>query len=163
LLREFPAASSNDLTTNERRAAADIEAARNVLGQAGDAVAQGLPEQALQLTATARQHLGRADDLVDAVADRLDLLRRLRADPAEKENRVRFELRDAQRLAVSAGVVQAWGSVLDAQVARIDRIVDQIKVPRPDLWAYSQALDEVSKFIDTTVNKIRKDLRRDGR
>jgi hypothetical protein len=163
LLREFPATSSNDLTSNERRAAADIEAAREVLDRAQAAVAQGRPEDALELTATARQHLARADDLVDAVADRLALLRRLRADPAEKERRVRFELRDAQRLAVSAGVVQAWGSVLDAQVARIDRIVDQIKVSRPDLWAYSQALDEVSRFIDTTVNKIRKDLRRDGR
>jgi hypothetical protein len=163
LLREFPAGSSNDLTLNDRQAAANIDAARNVLDQAEIAVAQGRPEQALELTTTARQHLARADDLVDAVADRLALLRRLRADPTEKERRVRFEVRDAQRLAVSAGVVQAWGSVLDAQVARIDRIVDQIRVARPDYWAYSEALDEVSKFIDATVNKIRKDLRRDGR
>jgi hypothetical protein len=162
LLREFPAASSNDLTSNERQAAADIDAARSVLDQAAAAATQGRPEHALQLTTTARQHLARADDLVDAVADRLELLRRIRADPTDKEQRVRFEVRDAQRLAVAAGVVQAWGSVLDAQVARIDRIVDQIRVPRPDYWAYSQALDDVSKFVDATVDKIRKDLRRDG-
>lgn len=163
LLREFPGASSNDLSANGERSTRDITIANDFIGQAGYAVSHNRPEEALDLTRNARQHLANAEQLVDAVADRLELLRQLRADPTDKERRVRFELREAQRLAVALGGVEQWASVLDAQVARIDRIVEQIAVRRPDFWAYAQALDEVSKFIAVTVSKIRRDVRSDGR
>jgi hypothetical protein len=99
-------------------------------------------------------------ELVDAVADRLELLRQLRADPTKAARHVRFELRDAQTLAVALNAVNEWGSVLDAQVERIDYIVSRVDVPRPDFWAYSQALDAVSDFVAATVDKMRVGARR---
>lgn len=159
LLREFPAGSSDDLTGTETHAQTQITTAQDLVTRAADTLSHDNPEEALALIATARHHLSRADEYINAVATRLETLRALRADPTTKAQRLRFELRDAQHLAVTAGAVTTWGSVLDAQVDRIDRIVAQIHVPRPDYWAYSQALDEVSRFIDATVDRIRKDLR----
>lgn len=155
LLREFPAASSEDLVGNEPRAIDEIAVARQLLDSAATAEAQGRPEDALDVTAEARRHLASAEELIDITRDRLDLLRRLRDDPGEQERRVRFQLRDAQRLVVSLELVDQWATVLDAQTARIDRIVAQIASPRPDYLAYSRELDHVSQFLTTTVAKIR--------
>ncbi|MFD6390551.1 hypothetical protein [Nocardia sp. NPDC060259] len=156
LLREFSAASSADLTNNERESRRGIDAADAALVGARVAAADHDPETALDLTATARQHLAEAEQLVDAVTRRLELLREVRADPDAHARTVRFRLRDAQMLAVDRGLVGEWGSVLDAQAERLDRINSGLTGRHPDYWAYVSELDTVAAFIAGVVERIRK-------
>ena len=155
LLREFNAASSADLTNNERSSRRLIADADADLAAARTALAHGDPERASALTASMRAHLASAEELVDMVTDRLILLRSVRDNPKAKENDVRFKLRDAQMLAVTRGVVQEWASVLDAQVDRIDRVVGQLNGRNPDYWGYVSGLDAVSSFISGVVQRMR--------
>ncbi|MEU8895347.1 hypothetical protein [Nocardia sp. NPDC048505] len=156
LLREFNAASSADLANNGRESQRDIGAAATALERARAAMAENNPELALELTATARGHLAEAERQVDAVTKRLALLREVRADPQDKAKAVRFRLRDAQMLAVGRGLVAEWGSVLDAQADRIDRITESLSGRHPDYWAYVTELDAVTEFIAGVVDRMRK-------
>ncbi|MFC4373974.1 hypothetical protein ACFO5K_07640 [Nocardia halotolerans] len=162
LLREFNAASSADLTDNERQSRHDIEAADRELVAARGAAAAGDPETALDLTATARTHLTEAEQLVDAVTRRLELLRGVRADPEAQARTVRFRLRDAQMLAVDRGLVGEWGSVLDAQAERLDRITAGLTGRHPDYWAYVTELNTVADFIGGVVERMRKHIATDN-
>lgn len=155
LLREFHANCSADLVDNERLSRADLDSADALLEQAVLASRQGRAEAALDLARQARAAIAAAEDLVDAPLDRLALLRGLRDNPAERERAVRFRLRDAQRLAVDRGAVAEWGSALDAQVERIDRIVGALQGRHPDYWGYHLALEEVSEFVAGIVTRIR--------
>ena len=138
-----------------RRALTLVAAADTEVSEAATAGASGDPEAALRLVTSARAKLTEAEQLVDAVTDRLRLLREVRSDPAAKANAVRFRLRDAQRLVVSRGLVPEWGSVLDAQVDRIDRITEQLTGRHPDYWTYLQSLDSVGEFVSGVVTRIR--------
>ncbi|MFE7743305.1 hypothetical protein [Nocardia sp. NPDC057455] len=156
LLREFNAASSADLANNERESQRAIEAADAALGRARTAAAENNPEFALDLTTSARGFLAEAEQRVDAVTKRLTLLRAIRSDPQEQAKAVRFRLRDAQMLAVSRGLVADWGSVLDAQAARIDRISETLSGRHPDYWAYVTELNVVTEFIAGVVERMRR-------
>ncbi|WP_309234644.1 hypothetical protein [Nocardia sp. XZ_19_385] len=156
LLREFNAASSADLANNGRESQRDMDAAAAALEKARAAMAENNPELALELTSAARGNLAEAERQVDAVTKRLALLRAVRADPQDKVKAVRFRLRDAQMLAVSRGLVAEWGSVLDAQVDRIDRITESLTGRHPDYWAYVTELDAVTAFIAGVVDRMRK-------
>lgn len=155
LLREFNAASSDDLIDNEGASRAIMARAAADLTQAQAELGRGNPEGALDLVAAVRGQLVEAEDLVDAVTDRLDLLRAVRADPWAREKEVRFKLRDAQMLAVTRGIVEEWASVLDAQVERIDRIVGQLQGKNPDYWGYVSAMNAVADFISGVVQRMR--------
>lgn len=156
LLREFNAASSADLTNNERESQRAIDAAADALARARAALRENDPETALELTSTARGDLGEAEQLIDSVTARLAMLRSVRDDPAQKVKDVRFRLRDAQMLAVSRDLVSEWGSVLDAQAERIDRISATLSGPHPDYWAYVTELDSVAEFIAGVVERMRR-------
>lgn len=155
LLREFNAASSADLSGNERKAAQLLEHAERELDVARAALAEGRPEEALEQAGAVRAELARAEVLVDAVTDRLATLRAVRENPEAKVREVRFRLRDAQHLAVQRGLTAEWGSVLDAQLSRIDRAVEALTGVHPDYWAYTTDLDAVSTFITGVVNRMR--------
>ncbi|GGF91774.1 hypothetical protein GCM10007304_02170 [Rhodococcoides trifolii] len=155
LLREFVAASSTDLArarevTDEhmREAQADIDEARS-------AERAGVPEQALDLVTRARAHLGDAEAQINAVVGRLARLRGVRDDPSSADRAVRFALRDAQLLAVDRGLVAEWGSVLDAQLARMERANHTLDMGRPDYWSYLQEIDSISEFIAGVVDRMR--------
>ncbi|MEU1985993.1 hypothetical protein [Nocardia sp. NPDC019395] len=156
LLREFNAASSADLADNERTSQRHITAADEALARARAAAAEHNPESALDLTTTARGHLADAEQLVDAVTKRLTELRAVRDDPRERAETVRFRLRDAQMLAVSRGLVAEWGSVLDAQVERLDRVTASLTGRHPDYWAYVNELDTITEFIAGVVDRMRR-------
>ncbi|MET8878169.1 hypothetical protein [Nocardia sp. NPDC004604] len=156
LLREFNAASSADLANNGQDSQRAIDAADAALVRARAAAAENNPEFALELTTSARGYLAEAEQKVDAVTKRLTLLREVRANPQEKAKAVRFRLRDAQMLAVSRGLVGEWGSVLDAQVDRIDRITENLSGRHPDYWAYVAELDAVAEFVAGVVDRMRK-------
>ncbi|MFI6871186.1 hypothetical protein [Nocardia sp. NPDC050406] len=155
LLREFNAASSADLANNERESRQAIDAAEADLTRARTALAKNDPEQALDLTTSARAHLAVAEERADAVTDRLTLLREVRADPQQKVKAVRFKLRDAQMLAVHRDLVAEWGSVLDAQSDRIDRATAGLTGRHPDYWAYVSELDAAAAFIAGVVDRMR--------
>lgn len=155
LLREFNAASSADLVNNSSRSREHIDNAAADLNEAMQALDVGNPEHALALMADARLHLAEAEACVDAVTDRLTTLRAVRADPTEKERQVRFRLKDAQMFAVNHGLVAEWGSVLDAQLARIERAAASLTGTHPDYWSYVMQLDSVSAFIAEVVEKMR--------
>ncbi|MEU4316329.1 hypothetical protein [Nocardia sp. NPDC024068] len=156
LLREFNAASSADLADNERTSERHIAAADAALAGAKAAAAEHNPEPALDLTTTARGHLADAEQLVDAVTKRLSELRAVRDNPRERAEAVRFRLRDAQMLAVTRGLVSEWGSVLDAQVERLDRVSGSLTGRHPDYWAYVNELDTITEFIAGVVERMRK-------
>lgn len=155
LLREFNAASSADLSGNARQASNLLERAAEELAAAQEALAAGRPEEALAQAGVVRGELARAEELVDAVTERLSTLRAVKQDPDKKVRDVRFRLRDAQHLAVQRGLTAEWGSVLDAQLDRIDRAVDALAGVHPDYWAYVKDLDAVSTFITGVVNRMR--------
>lgn len=155
ILREFNMASSQDLTGNEEASRLHIAAAATGLTDIERALACGDPDLALEHTDAVRTHLTAADLAVDAVTDRLRLLREVRRDPAAKLAAVRFRLKDAQHLAVDSGRTAEWGSVLDAQVDRIDRISGGLQGTHPDYWAYITELDTVSEFIAGVVQRMR--------
>lgn len=155
ILREFNAASSDDLVGNDRESVRLTEQADVLFGQAESALAAGDPDLALEMAARVRATLADAEDLVDAVTDRLRLLREVRADPRAKADAVRFRLRDAQLLAVNSGLAAEWGSALDAQVDRIERAADRLTGTHPDYWAYITELDAVSTFVAGIVQRMR--------
>lgn len=155
LFREFHSDSSADLLDNETRARNHITAAQRHLETAASALTGREPEAAISLAAQARDELARAEELVDAVTDRLELLRAVRADPTVREREVRFRIRDAQRLAVDRDAIAEWGTALDAQVDRVDRIVAALDVVHPDYRKYHLAMEEVSRFVNSIVARIR--------
>ncbi len=155
LLREFNAASSADLSGNERASSRHIEQAEEELSAARAAAESGNPEQALEYIIQARAHLADAEFLVDAVTDRVELLRSVKENPRAQEQSVRFTLRDAQQLAVNRGLVAEWGSVLDAQLARIDRATVALTGTHPDYWSYVQDLNSISSFITGVIDRMR--------
>ncbi len=155
LLREFSAACSNDLVDNDRVAADAAAAADREVQAARGEITAGHPESALAHCGKARDHLRAADDAVDAVTDRLRSLREIRANPAAVADRVRFRLRDAQQLAMQRDLVGEWGSVLDAQVDRIDRACAALDGVHPDYWTYTTDLEAIDSFIGGVVDRMR--------
>ncbi|NKW46124.1 hypothetical protein GS979_06805 [Rhodococcus hoagii] len=155
LLREFSAACSNDLVDNDRVASAAAAAAEQQLQAARAEITAGRPEAALAHCANARDHLRDADDAVDAVTDRLRSLRKVRENPGQVADKVRFRLRDAQQLAMQRELVAEWGSVLDAQVDRIDRACAALEGVHPDYWTYMSDLEAIDRFIIGVVDRMR--------
>lgn len=155
LLREFVAASSEDLATAREDCGAHMVAAAQDIDDAAAAERAGDPEAALAAITRAREHLADAESDIDAVTGRLARLREARDDASAVEQRVRFRLRDAQLLAVDRGLVAEWGSVLDAQLARIDRATEALGTGRPNYWAYLREIDSITEFIAGTVDRIR--------
>lgn len=159
LLREFAAASSSDLFDNEAAAREHIDEAADSFARARSAQYRGDPEEALALIGQVRAALGAADQLIDAVPNRLRMLHEIRDDPKKISEPARFALHDAQMLALSGNSTatqrQQWASVLDAQLHRIESLEKALNTPHPDYWGYTVGLDRVTEFIRTTVLRMR--------
>lgn len=155
LLREFSAACSADLVDNDKTAARESAAAEAALATAALRLREGTPDLALEDVGTARDHLDTADAAVNAVGERLRTLRSAKADPAAVAARTRFALRDAQHLAVQKQQVHRWGTVLDAQHARIERAIADLERVHPDYWQYLQTLADIDRVIADAVDRMR--------
>lgn len=155
LLREFSAACSADLVDNDRIAADEAAAADSALVAAEGALREDQPDQAHERIIAARDHLAAAGDAVDAVTERLRLLREVKADPAAYAGRTRFALRDAQLLAVQKGHIAQWGSVLDVQHERIERATAELDRVHPDYWGFVQTLADVDRTVDSATDRMR--------
>lgn len=159
LLREFSADCSKDLTGADDRARRALEQARTDWADADRALRAGRLEDAADHLATARARLTSAEHDGDALGDRLTLLRKTKADPVAAAKATRFRLRDAQLLVVDRGLVPQWGSVLDAQAARIDRAAARLTGTHPDYWSYLQELQAVEAFVKNVVDRVRAQAR----
>lgn len=159
LLREFSADSSKDLDGSGERARSDLARARTQWHQAEEALADGQPEQAADHLAGARAALAAAEGAHSALTERLRKLRETKADPKAAAKSTRFRLRDAQLLVVNRSLIKEWGSVLDAQGARIDRAEAELTGPHPNYWAYLQALSAVEAFVKGVVERVRGEIR----
>ncbi|KXP01989.1 hypothetical protein HWD35_22720 [Tsukamurella tyrosinosolvens] len=155
LLREFSAACSTDLVDNDKVAARESAAAEAALSTAALRLRESTPDLALEQVGVARDHLDTADAAVNAVGERLRTLRAAKADPAAVAARTRFALRDAQHLAVQKQQVHRWGTVLDAQHARIERAIADLDRVHPDYWQYLQTLADVDRMIADAVDRMR--------
>ncbi len=160
--REFTQASSADLGQHPRAAEAALDSARTELRRAEAAVTAADPETAQEAITAARAHAVRADRFIDEVTHRLEQLRSARQDPRGAEHPVRFAIRDAQRLVVDRGLATEWGSVLDAQSARVDRAVAALDRPHPDYWAMLTELGSVRDFVADIVDRVRRRARQDA-
>ncbi len=160
--QEFNQASSADLAQHQHQAEAGLAAARAEFGKAETAVAGGDPETAHDAIAATRAQANAVDRLIDEVTNRLEQLRAVKRDPRAAENPVRFAIRDAQRLVVDRGLAAEWGSVLDAQSARVDRAVAALDGPHPDYWALLSELQAVRAFVTDIVDRVRQRAHRDG-
>lgn len=158
LLREFVAASSSDLVGSEGQARGCIDQAAEWFGEARSAQHRGDPGRALELAVQIRDHLKRADHLIDAVPSRLRVLHELRDDPTARSKKVRFELHDAQMFAVDHGITGKWAPVLDTQLQRIELLEKALGGVHPDYWAYATGLDHLSEFLDTIVARMGADV-----
>jgi hypothetical protein len=155
LLREFSADCSKDLNGADDRARRSLDQARTAWAAARDALAAGQPEEAAHQLTMARARLSAAEDDGDAMGDRLRVLRETKADPTAAARATRFKLRDAQLLVVDRGLIKQWGSVLDAQAARIDRAAADLTGPHPDYWSYLQTLHSVDAFVKNVIDRVR--------
>ena len=160
LLREFSEPNSVDLVGNVDLAVRELATGRDAYDRAGAAVREGRAEDALDLLATAREHLTTAADACDALADRLSELRAVRDDPGRQERDVRFRIRDAQRLVVDRDKVAEWGSVLDAQSRRVDVARERLTGAHPNYWAYLSELASVTAFVRNVVDRVRGEVER---
>lgn len=159
VLREFSAACSRDLIGSDQRARQSLERAESQWSAARTALDAGAPEEATDRLTSARGLLTEAETAADAWTDRLHVLRETRADPDAAARSTRFRLRDAQLLVVNRGLVKEWGSVLDAQLARIDRARADLIGTHPDYWSYLTALGGIEAFIVGVIEKIRAESR----
>jgi len=158
LLREFSAASSRDLGGADDRARQALEQARSEWSAAQRAVDGGQLESAADRLATARARLSSAQSDADSLAERLRVLRETSRDPQGAAKATRFKLRDAQLLVVDRGLVGQWGSVLDAQAARVERASADLTGTHPDYWSYLQALRSVDAFVKNVIDRVRGDV-----
>ena len=136
-----------------------MDQARQEWAGAQAALRTGAPESAANHLTSARALLTTAESDGDAMGDRLRVLRETRADPAAAAKATRFKLRDAQLLVVDRGLVPAWGSVLDAQAARIERAANDLTGSHPDYWSYLQTLRSVEAFVKNVIDRVRGEAR----
>ena len=61
----------------------------------------------------------------------------------------------AQLLAVQKQQVHRWGSVLDAQHARVERAIADLERVHPDYWQYLQTLADIDRVIADAVDRMR--------
>lgn len=155
LRREFSEPCSRDLVDAERVARAAVAAAGTALGEAERLAASGDWDDAADAVARARAELGRAEERAQAAADRLTVLREVRADPSKEAATTRFVLRDAQRLVVDRGQVARFGPILDAQSVRLEHAQQRLTGVHPDYWLYLTEMRGIRDRVKGVVDDVR--------
>lgn len=158
LLREFAAASTRDLTQNIGQARQHLAEGEADWQHAKEHLASGDAESAVEALHSARQHLAESDAAGKALTDRLSDLRQVRDDPDAAMKQARFKVRDAQRLVVDRNLVGEWGTVLDSQMARLDRAIEGLTGVHPNYWAYLGELRSVTAFVGDVVDRVRHEV-----
>jgi chromosome segregation ATPase len=156
LRREFSEPCSRDLLGAERSAADALADADRAIAAAQAGAAGGDWDGAAEQITAARSALSRAEAQHEAVTDRLDELREVRADPSRQAADTRFVLRDAQRLVVDRGLTAEFAPVLDAQAVRLQNAQDRLSGVHPDYWLYLTELRGIRDRVRDVVADARR-------
>ena len=155
LRRTYSLACSEDLDHVPETAERELEQARGLLAQVAAAQSSGDWDAAARHLEEGRGHLATAEEGVNGVVARRRDLDALAEDPAAELDRVRFVVRDAQRLVVSAGTraPAAEPAILDGLMARLDAAAGRLEGTHPDYWSY---LVELRAVRDVTAGVVRR-------
>lgn len=160
LRRTYSLACSEDLDHVPDLAAREVATAAALLDKVAAAQQAGDWDGAAEHLEDAREHLKTAESGIGAVIDRRRDLDELASDPEAERQRVRFVVRDAQRLVVSAGAKapRNEASILDTAIERLDGVGDRLDGNHPDYWSYLVELRAVREVVDGVVRRTREAL-----
>jgi len=155
LRRRFSARCSDDLDHVPATADKAVAEARRLLERTAAEVAAERWLEAAETLEQARVHIGEAEEGVNAVVARRRDLEAVAADPSAEKDRVRFGIRDAQTLVVTAGSAAPSGeaAILDSLVARLETVDARLEGTHPDYWGY---LTELRAIRDITAGVVRR-------
>lgn len=127
--------------------------------QAAAAARAGNYDDAMEALRRATQSLAEAESHERAVAERRTALQEAAHDPSARIAKVRFRLRDAQRLAMADTPPGAeptrWAARLDPLVHRLENVEAVLEGPHPDYWRFLTELSAISDAIARVVLEIR--------
>jgi septation ring formation regulator EzrA len=159
LRRRFSLACWEDLQDVPQEAVRTVRQAEEKLREAQQARDEQRWPDATSLLATVRALLNTTDEAVKAAGDRLQRLNEVSFDHTREVERVRFAIRDAQRLAMAGRSTPdpRHAQPLDRAVERVDRAVAGLTGRHPDYWHFVTELDAVRETVQGVVEQIRQD------
>ncbi|MTE18868.1 hypothetical protein F0L17_06915 [Streptomyces sp. TRM43335] len=159
LRRRFTAACWEDLQQVPEQATRAVLQAEERLAEARRAREEQRWADATALLATVRALLNEADEAVSAAGDRLQRLNDVSFDHSGEVERVRFAIRDAQRLAMSgrSRPDPRHAGPLDGAVARLERAEAGLSGRHPDWWHFVTELDAIRETVARVVREIRRE------
>ena len=159
LRRRFAVACWEDLQQVPDQAARAVRQAEEKLAEARRARQEQRWADATARLSTVRALLNDADEAVSAAGERLRRLNEVSSDHSGEVERVRFAIRDAQRLAMAGRTHPdpRHAGPLDAAVARLDRAVAGLTGRHPDWWHFLTELDAIRESVAQVVHGIRQE------
>ncbi|MFR9756912.1 hypothetical protein [Streptomyces sp. TR06-5] len=159
LRRRFSAACWQDLQEVPQQAVRTVRQAEEKLREAQQARDAQRWVEATSLLATVRALLNTTDEAVKAAGERLQRLNEVSVDHSAEVEKVRFAIRDAQRLAMAGRSTPdpRHAEPLDRSVQRVDDAVAGLTGRHPDYWRFVTELDAVRETVQEVVDRIRRD------
>ncbi|MGK5498420.1 hypothetical protein [Streptomyces sp. URMC 125] len=159
LRRRFTAACWEDLQQVPEQAGRAVRQAEERLAEARRAREEQRWADATALLSTVRALLNDADEAVSAAGDRLRRLNDVSFDHSDEVERVRFAIRDAQRLAMDgrSHPDPRHAGPLDGAVARLERAEAELSGRHPDWWRFLRELDAIRGTVARVVQEIRRE------
>lgn len=159
LRRRFSAACWQDLQQVPDEAVRTARQAEEKLREAQKARDEQRWPDATALLSTVRALLNTTDEAVKAAGDRLQRLNEVSFNHSSEVERVRFAIRDAQRLAMDGRTTPdpRHARPLDDSVVRVDRAVAGLTGRHPDYWHFLVELDAVKETVQGVVEQIRQE------
>lgn len=159
LRRRFSAACWQDLQQVPEQAARSVRQAEEKLAEGRKARDEQRWADAASQVSTVRALLNTADEAIKAAGDRLQRLNEVSFDKTKEVERVRFAIRDAQRLAMAGRSTPdpRHARPLDDAVERVDRAVESLSGRHPDYWHLLTELDAVKETVQRVVEQIREE------
>ncbi|MEE1939775.1 hypothetical protein V1L54_10210 [Streptomyces sp. TRM 70361] len=157
LRRRFTVACWEDLQHVPEQAVRAVRQAEERLAEARGARQEQRWADATALLSTVRALLNDADEAVSAAGDRLRRLNEVSFDHSGEVEKVRFAIRDAQRLAMAgrSHPDPRHAGPLDNAVERLDRAVAGLAGRHPDWWHFVVELDAIRETVAQVVRDIR--------
>ncbi|RFS85567.1 molecular chaperone DnaJ [Actinomadura spongiicola] len=157
LLRGYSQACWQDLKGAPESIEAAVTRARERLNEASAHTSRAEWKEAQRALTAARTELNAADRRAGQVTGRVEELRAVAADPDGPAERVRFAVRDAQRLAMAqpGGAAPQHARALDSLVARLEEAPKRLTGAHPDYWAYLRELESIKTAAGDVVTRIR--------
>ncbi|EST36437.1 hypothetical protein N566_16250, partial [Streptomycetaceae bacterium MP113-05] len=160
LRRRFSLACWQDLQSVPEEAARTVRQAEEKLREAQRARGEQRWPDATSLLATVRALLNTTDEAVKAAGDRLQRLNEVSFDHTKEVEKVRFAIRDAQRLAMAGRSTPdpRHAQPLDRSVERVEQAVAGLTGRHPDYWHFVTELDAVRESVQQVVEQIRREM-----